>query len=55
MPSRKWFAARVIAVTGLVTMWLSTGSWDTEESIALVSLVSAGAVAYLTPNESKDP
>ena len=54
MPTRKWIAARITALTGLLTMWVSTGSWDREESIALIALVSAASVAYLTPN-AKDP
>lgn len=53
-PSRKWFAALVVGLTGLATMWATTGAWDQEETIAAITLVSARAVAWLIPNESKD-
>lgn len=49
-PSRKWLAARVVAVHALAVMYLTTGSWDVEESIALVGLLSEAAVSYLVPN-----
>ena len=50
MPSRKWFAARVTALAGLAVMWATTGTWDQEETIAAITLVSAGLVSWLTPN-----
>jgi hypothetical protein len=50
MPSRKWFAARVTALTGLAMMWATTGSWDLEETIAAITLVSAALLAWLLPN-----
>lgn len=52
MPSRKWFTARITAVAGLLTMWATTGSWDTEETIALITVVSAAALAYGVSNQS---
>lgn len=53
-PSRKWFASRITAVTGLLTMWATTGTWDTEETIALITLVSAAGLAYYLPNDAVD-
>jgi hypothetical protein len=47
--SRKWWASRVTALTGLVTMWITTGSWDTEESVMLLTIVSAAAISWLVP------
>ena len=51
MPSRKWFAARITAIAGLLTMWVTTGSWDQEETVAIITLISAGLISYLVPNE----
>ena len=48
--TRKWIAARVTAVTGLLVMWITTGSWDTEESVMAVTVVSAAIIALLVPN-----
>lgn len=50
MPTRKWWAARVTAVTGLAAMWATTGSWDQEETVAAITLVSAALLSWLTPN-----
>lgn len=49
-PSRKWVAARITALAGVLIMWVTTGGWDAEESVALITLVSESAVAYLVPN-----
>jgi len=51
IPSRKWLAATVVAVTGLLTTWATTGSWDQEETLMAITIVSARLVAYLIPNE----
>ena len=50
MPSRKWFAARVVAVTALAVMWATTGSWDLEETVAGIGIVSEGLLSWLVPN-----
>ena len=50
MPTNKWLAARVTGLAGLLTMWATTGSWDTEETVALIALCSEAAISYLTPN-----
>lgn len=49
-PTRKWVAARVTALAAILTMWQVTGGWDAEETIALIGLVTEGAISYLTPN-----
>lgn len=51
MPSRKWFATQVTALTALATMYVTTNSWDQEETIALIGIVSQAALAYLVPND----
>jgi hypothetical protein len=50
VPSNKWLAARVTGIAGVLTMWATTGSWDTEETVALIALCSEAAISYLTPN-----
>lgn len=49
-PSRKWIARTIVALGGLAIMALTTGSWDAEESIALVTLIVGAATSYLLPN-----
>lgn len=46
---RKWGARTVTGLAGLLIMWSSTGSWDQEESIALITLVSGAIVSLLVP------
>lgn len=51
MPSRKWFATQVTALTALAVMWATTRGWDQEETISAIGIVSQAALAYLVPNE----
>lgn len=55
MPSRKWWAARVTALTTLAVMWATTGAWDQEETIGLIGFVSAALLAWLVPNDEEPP
>ena len=52
MPTRKWLAARVTAIAGLVILAISTDQWNKEEWIALVTIVSEAIASYLVPNQS---
>ena len=52
-PSRKWWAARVTALTGLATLVATSGSWTQEATIMAITLVSAGLLAWLLPNETE--
>lgn len=50
LPTNKWLAARVIAIAGVIILYISTGQWDDEEWIATVTIVSESLVSYLVPN-----
>lgn len=50
IPSRKWLVAQVTALGALATMFVTTGSWDQEESVALIGLLVTAASTYLVPN-----
>ena len=50
IPSRKWFATQVTALTALIVAWVNAGSWDKTLTIALVGLVSQAIIGYLIPN-----
>lgn len=50
VPSRKWFA-QVIGMAGaLFMMWATTGSWDQEETVALITLAVTALTTYILPN-----
>jgi hypothetical protein len=50
-PTRKWWATQVTALAALAVMYFTTGSWNTEESVAAVGVVSQALIAYLVPND----
>lgn len=50
IPTRKWVAARIVALAGIATMWATTSGWDVEETIALIALLSEAGTSYLLPN-----
>lgn len=54
-PTRKWWVTQITAVTALAVMYLTTGSWDVEESVSAVGIVSQAAIAWLVPNEPTEP
>lgn len=50
-PSKKWWAARVVALGTLATAFFEAGSqWSSTLSILATGIVVAGATAYLVPN-----
>lgn len=51
LPTRKWWAARIVAGGTLLTLFIQTDSWDKEEWIMLVGLITEAAVSYLLPND----
>jgi len=55
MPTRKWFANLVVAVTGILIAWATTGTWDQEETVALITIASAALVTYLVPYDPANP
>jgi hypothetical protein len=51
-PTRKWWAATILAVGGIVTTWATAGwGWTDELSGAAITLLTQRIVAYLVPNE----
>lgn len=53
MPSRKWFAARITALTGLATLVATSGAWTQEATIMAITVVSAAALAWALPNDDE--
>ena len=52
MPSRKWFRARIVAVTGLAVL-IATSGWHLEATLATITLLSEAGIAYATPNRKR--
>lgn len=50
-PTRKWWATQVTALSALAVMYFTTGSWDLEETIASIGIVTQAALAWLVPND----
>ena len=51
VPTRKWFVTQVTALAALATMYVTTGGWDQEETIAAIGIASQAAIAWLVPNQ----
>ena len=49
-PTNKWLVAQVTDIGALVTMRLTTGGWDAEESVALVGLLVQAICTWIAPN-----
>ena len=46
---RKWLARTIVGAGAIATMYLSTGTWDQEESIAVVGWIVAAITSFLVP------
>jgi hypothetical protein len=52
-PTPKWWAATVLAASGLLATWGGTGwHWSNTLSGATITLVGQRLVAYLVPNQT---
>jgi hypothetical protein len=49
-PTRKWFAAQIVALGAVATSWIESG-WDDTESKLLVAVFIQAAVTYLVSND----
>ncbi len=49
-PTTKWWVAQIAGLGALATMHLTTGGWDTEESVFVVGLLVQALTTYLVPN-----
>ncbi len=51
-PTQKWWAATILAMTGLLTTWGGTGwHWTNTLSGATITLLGQRLVAYIVPNQ----
>lgn len=46
---RKWGARTAVALAGIATSYVVTGGWDTEESLMLITAVTAAITSFLVP------
>lgn len=51
MPSRKWYATQVTAVTGWVIALIQAGTFNDTLKIAAVTIFSQAALGWLIPND----
>jgi hypothetical protein len=50
MPSRKWFAATIVALGTVGTAWAEAGEWSSTLTILAIGVVVGRATAWLVPN-----
>jgi hypothetical protein len=53
VPSRKWYAAQVVALGALATSAVESG-WDATEWKLLIGIAVQAAVTYLLPNDTPE-
>lgn len=46
---RKWGVRTITGLAGILVMWATTGSWDTEETVALITWGAAASSSFLVP------
>jgi hypothetical protein len=50
LPTRKWWAAQVVALAAVATSWVESG-WDDTESKLVIAWAVQAAATYLLPND----
>ena len=50
-PTRKWWAATVLAAVAVATLWVTKGAFDRDVAIAVIGAVGQAVVSYLLPNQ----
>jgi hypothetical protein len=51
LPTRKWWAATVVALGAIATLWVTNGAFDRDVAIAAIAAVVQAATSYLVPNQ----
>ncbi len=51
LPTRKWWAATVLAAVAVATLWVTKGAFDRDVAIALIGAIGQAVVSYLLPNQ----
>jgi hypothetical protein len=51
LPTRKWWAATVIALGAIATLWVTKGAFDRDVAIAAIAAVVQAVTSYLVPNQ----
>jgi len=51
LPTRKWWAATVVALGAIATMWVTKGAFDRDVAIAAIAAVVQAATTYIVPNQ----
>ena len=46
--------ARIVALGAIATLWVTTDSWNDEETVALIAFVVEALISYVTPNHATE-
>ena len=50
-PTRKWWAATVIAIGAIATLWVTKGEFDKDVMLATIGVIVQAITTYLVPNQ----
>jgi hypothetical protein len=51
LPTRKWWAATVVALGAIATLWVTKGAFDRDVAIAVIGAFVQAATTYIVPNQ----
>jgi hypothetical protein len=51
LPTRKWWAATVVALGAIATLWVTKGAFDRDVAIAVIGAAVQAATTYIVPNQ----
>jgi hypothetical protein len=50
-PTNKWWAATVIAIGAVATLWVTKGAFDKDVMLATIGVIVQALTSYLVPNQ----
>lgn len=50
-PTRKWWAATVVAIGAIATLWVTKGEFDRDVMLATIGAIVQAIATYLVPNQ----
>jgi hypothetical protein len=50
IPTHKWIATQILAVSALATAWMTAVEWDRTLTISAIGVLTQAVVGYLLPN-----
>jgi len=53
-PTRKWAVSTFGGIITVLTLWVTSGNWNQEENLLVLTLASTAFGTYMIPNSAKN-